>query len=365
MKHFFLNAMVVADLSRGVVERRPLPDDVLSSGDPARISGTFPDALILTAGSLTGSFAPASGLVTICADGRTSVVTGHVGRALRRCGLDALVVTGKAEVPVALLLDEQGGTLHTADPGLDVPAQRTALVRAARAGLPSGADVCPVPLITGPAAFLDCASPCLSLETGVAPRTAAAAVSMAKRGLAGLCLCGGAGFVSPIPLDSPLRTVVPAERVTGNSLAAILNAASGSGSTRNSVTPGRSLACFACPAPCGFWMPLDDGFVPCTSPEALASLLEAGASGERAARILALGEKFGVDPLALATLAGASALPETLRDCAAAATPLPEGKTDVALTALAVETGVCPFFLKRFPAAKTALEACLNTGDKD
>lgn len=357
MKHFFLNAMAVADLSRGVVERRPLPDDVLSSEDASRLVDAFPGALVLTAGSLTGSFAPASGLVTIYADGKTSFVTGHVGRALRLCALDAVVVTGKADAPVALLLDEKGGTLSAADPDLDAPAQRAAFTRMARAASCAG-DAVPLSLLAGPAAFHGCASPCLIHETGVAPRTAPAASAMAKRRLAGIGFHGGAGFVSPVPMDGPLRQAVPAERVSAASLAALWKVAGfGAGAQ---VSPGRSLACFACPAPCGFWLSLDGGFVACTAPEALAALLGAGATQEKAARILALGESYGVDPLALAPLAAADTLPDTLDACAKAASPLPGRDEDDALNALAAAEGVCPFFLKRFPAAKAALEAFRN-----
>ncbi|WP_418765570.1 aldehyde ferredoxin oxidoreductase N-terminal domain-containing protein [Mailhella sp.] len=359
MKHFFLNAMVAVDLSRGVAERRSLPDEVLRSGDPARLAALFPDALVLTAGSLTGSFAPASGLTVLRADGKTTFVTGRVGRALRLCGLDAVVVSGRAESPVVLLLDEKEAVLRAADPALDADAQRAAFEQAARAAFPSGTDVAPLPLLAGPAAFLGCASPCLIHDVGVAPRSAEAAASMAKRGLVGFCFHGGAGFASPVPLDSPLRAAAPVQRVTGATLAATLNAASDAPLARVSVTPGRSLACFACPAPCGFWMSLDDGFVPCTAPEALAALLAAGASEERVARLMAMGERFGVDPLALVSLASAATLPSELRECAEAASPLPEKTEDPALDALAAETGLCPFFLKRFPAAKAALEAWL------
>ena len=357
MKHFFQNAMAVADLSRGTVERRSLPEEVLRAENTAPLSEIFPEAVILSAGSLTGSFAPASGLLTAFADGRKTFLTGHAGRALRMCGLDALVIAGSSNAPLGLLLDEKGGSFCPVEPLLDVPSTRAALIRAARTASSSGADVNPHSLVTGPAAFLGCAASCLAQENGTVPRSADLALALAGRGLSGVCFCGNAGFVSPLPLDTPLRTAVPAQRVSRSNLAAVLKAAAGESVRADAVTPGRSLACFACPAPCGFWMSLGTEFVPCTSPEALAALLKAGASEEQAAKILALGEKFGVDALGLTALLQTSALPESPQECAASAASLPEQTRDTELDALAEEVGVCPFFLKRFPAAQAALRA--------
>ncbi len=361
MKHFLLNAMAVADLGSGIVERRPIPEEALRSENPALLSELFPGAVVIAAGSLTGSFAPASGLVTVYADGKKSFLTGHTGRALRLCGLDALVIAGKADAPLALLLNEKEGTLRPADSSLDVPAARRALIRAARAAFPSYADADPLPLVTGPAAFRGCRSSCLACETGTAPRSADSALAFAARNLAGIAFCGNAGFASPVPLDDPLRAAVPAQRVSKASLAALLNAAGGC-SRADAVTPGRSLACHACPAPCGFWMSLGSAFVPCTSPEALAVLLNTGASEKRAAEILALGERFGVDAAALALLVEAAPLPETLEDCLSAASALPGEQRDADIDASAEEYGICAFFLRRFPAASAALRARREAG---
>ena len=356
MKHFFLNAMAVADAASGLVERRPLPEEVLRSESTAPLRDLFPEAVVIAAGSLTGSFAPASGLVTAFADGKKTFLTGHTGRALRLCGLDALVITGRAAAPCALLLDGRGGSFLPADASKDAPALRDDIVRAARSSSRAASDGNPLPLVTGPAAFAGCASSCLVQAAGTAPRSAALALALAGRNLAGLCFCGDEGFVSPVPMDSPLRKAVPAQRVSKGSLAALLDAAGGC-TRADAVTPGRSLACFACPAPCGFWMSLGKGFVPCTEPEALAALLSAGATEARAAEILALGGKFGVDPLALTSLTSAGALPDSLEACTAAASPLPEETRSADIDAAAEESGVCPFFLKRFPAALAALRA--------
>ncbi len=362
MKHFLLNAMAVADASRGLVERRPLPEEVLRSEKTTRLSELFPDAVVIAAGSLTGSFAPASGLLTAFADGKKTFLTGHTGRALRLCGLDALVITGRADAPKGLVLDDRGGAFIPADASKEAPALRDDLVRAARACPGVAADGNPLPLVTGPAAFAGCASACLLQETGTAPRSAALALALAERNIAGLCFCGDLGFVSPVPADTPLRAAVPAQRVSRSNLAALLSAAGGA-ARADAVTPGRSLACFACPAPCGFWMNLGKGFVPCTEPEALAALLSAGATEARAAEILALGGKFGTDPLALVSLASAGALPDSLEACTAAASPLPEETRDADLDAMAEEYGICPFFLKRFPAAAAALRAVQDEDD--
>ena len=49
--------------------------------------------------------------------------------------------------------------------------------------------------------------------------------------------------------------------------------------------------------------------------------------------------------------------------CTAAASPLPEETRDADLDAMAEEYGICPFFLKRFPAAAAALRAVQDEDD--
>lgn len=359
MKDLFLNRMAIADLADGTVECRPLPDAALASGDLSCLASAYADALILAAGRFTGSHAPAACLLTVHGNGKSCFLKAHCGVALRRCGVDALILRGKASQPSGLLFDGLHTLLEPMDRGADATTQRVALHGAARKHR-GVCDADPVSMVTGPAAFAGCAAPALVLDTGTAPRSALAATWLAAHNVVGICLDGAWPCVSPLPLDNPARAAVQPSLLTAASLGAVLRA-TGRSATGAGLALGRSIACHACPAPCQCWLPAEQGFVACTSPEALALLLERGAAAAGIATVLCMAERYGVDPLGLATLVTAPSLPDGLQAVVAAAQAVEEPPASEAHQHEARRAsllGVCPFFLRRFPAVDKALDAC-------
>ena len=354
MKRFFLNAMLVVDLAAGTAEHQPLPEQILNSGDMSLLAAHFPDAVVVAAGRLSGSYAPSSSVLTLYADGRGAIVKGQSAPALRRCGLDAVVLTGRASAPCGLVLDENSAALVQADASAEVPALRAALEREAKCLRGSYADSRPASIITGPAAFLGVKASALAVEPGVAPRSAELALALAARGVAGICFNGCRPFLSPVALDDPARTRAKVVRLCAGSLGALLKEARPDFSGKAPASIGRSIACYGCTAPCGFWLPTAGGHAACTVIMGLAALLEAGASEQRVAEVLALCARFGLDPEGLTALAS-GALPATLEGCAEAASAVPAMDMDLPVVRMGTLLGVCPFYLKRFPEAQELL----------
>ena len=125
--NFFLDRIAIVDLASASVVFQPLPEPALQNRDLACLGEIFADSLVFAAGRLTGSLAPASCLLTARCGDKTCLLKGHFGPALRRCGLDALVLCGKATRPSGLALTEQGIRLLDAESGTDAPTQRAAL----------------------------------------------------------------------------------------------------------------------------------------------------------------------------------------------------------------------------------------------
>ncbi len=350
MKNFFLDRVVVVDLSRGSADFQPLPVPAKQAGDLACLATEYDDALVLTVGRFTGSYAPASCLLTVRSGDRSCCLKGQCGAALRRCGLDALVLCGNAAGPSAFILSEHGVKFVDMDAAADAPVQRTAIRRGVRQYC--NGDSNPVTVVTGPAAFADCASPALVLDVGIAPRSALAARWLAAHNLVGFCLNGAVPYVSPLPLDNTARAAVQPALLTSAELNAVLQVVR-PGVRSADFAVGRSIACHACPAPCQYWLSTPEGFAAVTSPEALSLLLERGASATQIAALLLLAERYGLEPLGLAEYATATFPMD------ATAIGLVQSVDDVepdATDALGTILGVCPLFLRRFPVAQEALE---------
>ncbi|MBQ9406088.1 MAG: hypothetical protein IJU37_05025 [Desulfovibrio sp.] len=356
--NFFLDRIAIVDLASASVVFQPLPEPALQNRDLACLGEIFADSLVFAAGRLTGSLAPASCLLTARCGDKTCLLKGHFGPALRRCGLDALVLCGKATRPSGLALTEQGIRLLDAESGADAPTQRAALLRAVRQE--HGADDDILCVVTGSAAFAHCASPALVWDHGLAPRSALAAHWMAEHNLVGLCLHGASPYLSPLPLDNAGRAAAPSVLLTAAEYGKVLQAAR-PGTPTHILPVGRSLACHACPAPCQCWLPGPQGFVAATSPEAVALLLEKGASARRVAEIFLLAERFGLEPLGLAGLATTADVP---KDVLSHVQAVDEASPDPSV-GKGMLLGICPFFLRRFPAVRAALEGlAVGTDDK-
>ena len=354
MNRFFLNAMLVADLGTGSVQRMPLPEKALASGDLAVLAELFPEDVVIAAGRLSGSYAPSACVLSVYAGGKGAIAKGHSAPALRRCGLDAVILKGSAAASCGLVLDEKDAALVPADASAEVPAVRALLEREAKVMRGTYADSQCVSIVTGPAAFAGSAAAALAVEPGTAPRSAEMALALAARKVAGICFNGCRPFLSPVPLDDASRTSAKVERLSTSSLGALLR----------SVKPGfsgklpavkRALACYGCTAPCGFWVQAEGGYAACTGIVGLAALLEAGASEARIAAVLALAARFGLDPEGLCALAKGD-LPDSLEACVAAASAVPAMDMGLDVVRQGAFYGVCPFYLKRFPETLKHLE---------
>ena len=354
MNRFFLNAMLVADLGTGTFQRLPLPEKALASGDLSVLAELFPKDVVIAAGRLSGSYAPSSCVLAVYADGKGVIVKGHTAPALRRCGLDAVVLKGYASSPCGLVIDEKGAALVPADSSAEVPAVRALLEREARIMRGTYADTQSVSVVTGPAAFLGASGAALAVEPGIAPRSSQLALSLAVRRVAGICFNGGSPFLSPVPLDDPARAEAKVERLTSASLGALIKLVKPEFSGKAPAVK-RSVACYGCTAPCGFWMPTKGGHAACTGIVGLAALLEAGASEERVAAVMDLAARFGLDPESLVSLAKGD-LPASLVACVQAASAVPDMDMGLDIVRQGASCGVCPFYLKRFPEALKHLE---------
>ncbi|MBO4334557.1 MAG: hypothetical protein J5846_01810 [Desulfovibrio sp.] len=351
MKTFFLGRMAIVDLSRGKTEYQTLPAEAAAKNDLSLLCRDFDDALIFASGQLSASLAPAACVVTAYAKGQTCLLTAHLASALKRTGLDALVLQGTAETCAGLLLNGEETALLPLDPNADSASQGKALRVSTHNSFPDDSD--PVCLVTGMAAFQGAKAPALVQDVGIAPRSAMVAEWLACHNLCGIALAGTKPYPSPLPFDHPIRTIAEPLALTRESLSELL-ACARAGSAKTSITIGRAIACHACPAPCGFFLPEKSGFVACTCPEALAALLAKGASQARVAEILRLSWRFGLDPLGLLALADAPALPETLPQILSVACA-EEEQTQDDLEELGSLLGVCPFYLRRFPEVAKAL----------
>lgn len=127
VKAFFNSRIALADLDAGKVEIMPMPENMASRGmggigtasllhDHYRES----DPLVLGTGPLTGSFAPASSLLTATfssGSGRLVHVPfmKHAGPRMKFAGIDYLVVIGRAPQPVILDLLDGNARISPAD----------------------------------------------------------------------------------------------------------------------------------------------------------------------------------------------------------------------------------------------------------
>ncbi|MBQ9105139.1 MAG: hypothetical protein IJY48_03285 [Mailhella sp.] len=346
---FFLNSMLVVDLAAGTAQRMPLPEDVQKAEDTSLLAALFPADVVIAAGRLSGSYAPSSCVVTARTDGQGAMLKAYTAPALRRCGLDAIVLKGHAASPCALVLDEERAALVPADASAEVPALRASLEREAKCLRGTYADSQAESVITGPAAFAGSKACALTVGCGTAARSAAIALAFAARNVAGICMNGTRSFLSPVALDDPARATAKVQRLCTGCLGSLLKEAK-EGFAGKAPAIGRSLACHGCTAPCGFWMKAENGHVACTGIMGLSVLLEAGASAERVAAVLGLSSRFGLDPEGLAALASGE-LPASLDACVEAAAEVPAMPMDLPVVRMGEKLGVCPFYMKRFPEA--------------
>lgn len=373
---YFHKRLALADLGTGNCRGLDLDDDLIraaltgagadGSGLAGALSDLYPSALVLAAGPLGGSFAPASGLLTLVArhNGRRDlafVPQGH-GAWLRASGLDALVITGVASRPA--LLRVSGGAcrveaLPVSESAPDRNLLRNALLRRTE---------------TGQAALLlaDCGVDrhqrpvsAAGLENGPMEGGAVAGAALDYRNLAALLL-EGRGPLPPVPL--PLRNEARIATTAREPAWPKELALHGVAGLPRKIR-WKSAACLHCPAPCLAWVRTgEDQWLLCGDHAGFAAALQA--CGERAPACLALCDGLGLDLATYAPLLAGTA-PEDMREVLLSATasqdhPLPGPPETPPATPperAGAVLGLCPKLIRRYPALTTDMLAGLLEGD--
>jgi len=128
--------ILIVDLTNGKINEKPISDEMVekylgSRGISAKIlwdetdKNTEPlgsdNVLIFSAGTLTGTFAPSSGRVTVTFKSPTtnmyfkSTTGGHWGSKLKYAGYDILVLKGKSKKPAYIFIDDGKVSIKDAD----------------------------------------------------------------------------------------------------------------------------------------------------------------------------------------------------------------------------------------------------------
>ena len=351
---YYHRRLALADMAAQRVSIVPLQEDMLAAATGGAALGSLllksqPDAFVLCAGPLTGSFAPCSGLAVavFSLDGelcRLPVLQG-IGAMLRQCGVDALALIGRAEVPLTLRLTRGAGRLESAktplSPDYTRAAQREELLLATQ---------------DGTAALLLAGAHSTRLRGagthfGSAPHARALAEALRKHNCAALVLEGGGPLPPvPLPVDTSLRVRLASKARFAEELAAY-------GMKIPAGMRWKGAACYHCPAPCRAWIKLSSGgYVFCADPRAFAALMDA--CGTAAPDALAACDIFGLDPLSTAPLlkgaAGADMpvlLKKALEEHAAPGGAKPAAWEEYTQSMRAgMLLGICPHLLRRTPS---------------
>ena len=352
--HYYHKRLALADMAAQRLDIIPLQEDMLAAATGGAalgslLSRSYPDAFILCAGPLTGSFAPASGLAVAAfprngALLRLPVLQG-TGAMLRQCGVDALVLAGRSETPLSLRLNRGMGRLERAKallyPAYTRAAQRAELLRTTQDGNAA--------LLLAGASATDLGG--AGMHLGAAPRASALAGALRDRNCAALVFEGGSALPPvPVPVDAPLRARLASKDCFAQECAA-------RGARLPAGMVWKSAACYHCPAPCLAWVKMSaGGYVFCADHRAFAALVEA--CGAAAPDALAVCDAFGLDPLSAAPLLKGAAiadmpaiLEKTLREPAAPGGAEPAAQEeDTESMRAGMILGICPHLLRRNPS---------------
>ena len=367
MSRYYHKRLALADMAAERLDIVPLPEDMLATAIGGAALGSllhksYPDAFILCAGPLTGSFAPASGLAVAAfpRNGelhRLPVLQG-IGAMLRQCGVDALVLIGRAGNPLALRLRRGAGGLERAKtpqhPEHARAALRAELLRATHDGTAA--------LLLAGASSTELRG--AGMHLGALPQASALAGALRDRNCAALVLEGGSALPPvPVPVDTPLRARLASTGCFTRELAA-------RGARLPAGLVWKSAACHHCPAPCQAWVKMSaGGYAFCADHQAFAALVRA--CGVAAPDALAVCDAFGLDPLLAAPLlqgARSADIPailgEAMREPAAhgdAEHAADEEETES--TQAGMTLGICPHLLRRNPAVtREDLASLLDEG---
>ena len=372
MSRYYHKGLALADMAAERFDIVPLRDDMLATAIGGAALGSllhesYPDAFILCAGPLTGSFAPASGLAVaafprqgeLC---RLPLLQG-IGAMLRQCGVDALALVGRAGRPLVLRLRRGTGGLERAKASLHPDHARAdlreELLRDTQDGIAAlllaGAD--------------STALRGAGMHLGSMPQAAALAGALSDRNCVALVLEGGSPLPPvPVPADTPLRGRLASTGCFAKELAA-------RGARLPAGMAWKSAACYHCPAPCQAWVKMSaGGYAFCADHQVFAALIRA--CGAAAPDALAACDALGLDPLLAAPLLkdacskGARSvdmpaiLARALSEHAVpgGAEPAAQGEDTESMRAGRV-LGICPHLLRRNPSV--TLEDLASLLDED
>ena len=355
---YYQNRMALVDLASGTIETTALPHDILKAGIGGAALATalapgYPDAILLATGPLTGSFAPASGLMTatVTANGKTTHLAlpqGH-GAWLRRSGFDLLVITQAATKPCVIRCAKGDLTLVKETPLAQLPnrnALREALLRLTDDGLAGLLLADAHPGSNG--SF----TPSAGGENGTLPGAPVLGAAMAAKNLLALSLEGGCALPPiPVPLRGPLwQKVTQNVETHRDALLRELELSSGSPVSLPAALSIKSAACYHCPSPCLAWIP---GFssLHLLAGDHVALAAAVKSCGENAGKCMAACDARGADISAAAPLLAGLALGDSgqdidslLPDSTPALSPAPP--PDEAEKAGLI-LGICPRLIRR------------------
>jgi len=389
LKHFYNMQLGIIDLSLPSAVTIPLnPEQVLK-----RIGGIamnrellheHGDAIVFGTGPLTGSFAPASSLLTATFASPIFTHVCHVpfmlrtGPAMKFSGIDFLVVKGTATELSVIYVNRGNVHVRPATHLRSVPAQdiMNALKKEFR---PSGAA-----LVTGPAADHGILYASVSVEGHGSLDKAGLASVMAAKNLKGIVFGGTGGL--PFGRDNPGQGKELIQRISADrnfihrGFAALLKLMDGGKAA--GIIPGKAkkkdMACYNCPAPCMTHVsfPRQDFSLLLLDHMGVTAL--AKKTGAHALPLLRRCLQFGLDPAGVARrlpdgkteaewlFAIEKMLTEAERNQIAAEqsadvpvknhalfgggiAPIPPLDTWHTRVGLAMILGVCPLFFLRFP----------------
>lgn len=362
--------LALVDIAAGTARAASLSRKVLEKGIgggalASVLADQYPGALFLCAGPLVGSYAPASGMMTISfprSEGggliHAIIPLGH-GAWLRQSGFDAMVVTGRSAAP-RVIRCFKGMCLLEDAPRRDACSSRAML----RASLlrRTGDGRAALLLADSTSAALPVAA---GAEYGSSPAGTLAGPAMRARNILAICLEGGSPLPPmSLPLDNPLRLACSATP-SPTSLTFFFQ------ETMPDSPPGtgfslKSAACFHCPTPCLAWIK--------TGKDAHMLLADHGAfsaavaaCGSNAPACLSACDQAGIDPRIAGPFLKDAAIEEYSALLGTAewnndnsGLQPPEGKLSEAQRAGLI-LGVCPRLVRRIPGlTREAFSAALG-----
>ena len=348
--------LALVDLADGTAASVPLSPDCMERGLgggalAAVLAEQYPGAMFFCSGPLVGSYAPASGLMTISCRSSESGGLKHAihplghGAWLRQSGFDALVVTGRGAIPRIIRCFKGACFLEDA-------AEEASSRAKLRASL-----LCRTGKGRAALILANCVNTALPVAAGAEYGSFSSGTlvgpAMRERNILALCLEGGSHLPPmPIPLDNPLRRAASVPFGHSPLKAFFQETKLDFASVRNLGL--KSAACFHCPSPCLAWVTTGHNAYLLVADH--GAFTAAAACGKNIPACLAACDEAGVDPRIAGSLLKDVPVEEYSAFLGAAAAPNndnsvvpPPGEqlTEAERTALVL--GMCPRLVRRRP----------------